>query len=222
MSVICDEDKTIKRKSYEYISVPNNRIKICQELNDKYFKLFEENVILVKINYDIDTDKYIEKRNYNFDNSIKHIFNKIVELTLKENSPLFYSDYGFEPSNNSMIMRINHYITNKNIKELKDYKNESENKFNQLYDQVTVIKKINDFNELEKLNKLNEINELKEMKELKETIYDNFKELKHEYDYKFKNLTNKYEKLKENINYMLMIFSFITIYNLIGCLLSKN
>ena len=210
MSVICDEDKTIKRKSYEYISVPNNRIKICQELNDKYFKLFEENVILVKINYDIDTDKYIEKKNYNFDDSIKHIFNKIVELTLKENSPLFYSDYGFEPSNNSMIMRINHYITNKNIKELKDYKNESENKFNQLYDEVALIKKIND---------LNEINELKE---LKETIYDNFKELKHEYDYKFKNLTNKYEKLKENINYMLMIFSFITIYNLIGCLLSKN
>ena len=210
MSVICDEDKTIKRKSYEYISVPNNRIKICQELNDKYFKLFEENVILVKINYDIDTDKYIEKRNYNFDDSIKHIFNKIVELTLKENSPLFYSDYGFEPSNNSMIMRINHYITNKNIKELKDYKNESENKFNQLYDEVALIKKIND---------LNEINELKE---LKETIYDNFKELKHEYDYKFKNLTNKYEKLKENINYMLMIFSFITIYNLIGCLLSTN
>ena len=210
MSVICDEDKTIKRKSYEYISVPNNRIKICQELNDKYFKLFEENVILVKINYDMDTDKYIEKRNYNFDDSIKHIFNKIVELTLKENSPLFYSDYGFEPSNNSMIMRINHYITNKNIKELKDYKNESENKFNQLYDEVALIKKIND---------LNEINELKE---LKETIYDNFKELKHEYDYKFKNLTNKYEKLKENINYMLMIFSFITIYNLIGCLLSTN
>ena len=34
----------------EYLSVSDNRIKICEELNDKYYNIFEETIILTDIN----------------------------------------------------------------------------------------------------------------------------------------------------------------------------
>ena len=134
MSNISEYETDVKELQ-EYLSVSDNRIKICEELNDKYYNIFEEKIILTDIN-----DKTPYHIIYNLKYTSNYLIKCLIESFINKNINNENNTNNNEFINISMLSLLSQYITNKNIKELKEYKNEYESKFKEIFDDIIAIK----------------------------------------------------------------------------------
>ena len=178
----------------------------------------------VKYNINKLNDGY---KKYNLKNASNYLIKCVIESFINKNNDnenntdinninnINNTNNTNEYINMTMLSLLTQYIANKNIKELKEYKNESENKFKEIFHDIIVIKKQDNDNYEninEKINKKN--NNYK---------YIKYKYIKYKYETEFKEITNYNLKiLKERINYFLILFVFITFYNLFNDLLLNN
>ena len=173
----------------------------------------------VKYNINKLNDGY---KKYNLKNASNYLIKCVIESFINKNNDnenntdinnINNINNTNEYINMTMLSLLTQYIANKNIKELKEYKNESENKFKEIFDDIIVIKK-QDNDNYENINeKINKKN-------------NNYKYIKYKYETElkeFKEITNyNFKILKERINYFLILFVFITFYNLFNDLLLNN